>query len=148
VYVDRKYTSRIRPVSNSEANSNIPSVDGRKFVRCSIWAAVILYHFNQFVGHASRASTKYHDCHCHFAEVTKSSGDYVPNIEFFRRLRRQSAENFGHFMGDLTPVTIFSSGASRVKVPDELIEMVQQVYLARPRGLGSPQTFGQKCGQG
>jgi hypothetical protein len=47
-------------------------------------------------------------------------------MEFFRRLRRQPAENFGHVTAKLEVAeTIFSSGASRVTVPDELIEMVQ-----------------------
>jgi hypothetical protein len=46
-------------------------------------------------------STKCHDCHGHFGEVTKSFGNYVPNMEFYRRLRRQPAENFGHVTAKL-----------------------------------------------
>ena len=41
-------------------------------------------------------STKCHVCHGHFGEVTKSFCDHVPNIENFRRLRRQTGENFVH----------------------------------------------------
>jgi hypothetical protein len=46
-------------------------------------------------------STKCHDCHGHFGEVTKSFGDHVPNIKKFRRLRRQTAENFVHVTAKL-----------------------------------------------
>jgi hypothetical protein len=53
-------------------------------------------------------------------------GKYVQNMEFFRRLRRQPAKNFWHVTAKLEVAeTIFSSGASRITVPDELIEMVQ-----------------------
>ena len=45
--------------------------------------------------------TKCHDCHSHFGEVTKSFGDHVPNIEIFRCLRCQTAENFAHVTANL-----------------------------------------------
>ena len=46
-------------------------------------------------------STKCHDCHGHFGEVTKSFGDHMPNIEIFRHLRRQTAEIFVHVTAKL-----------------------------------------------
>jgi hypothetical protein len=68
-------------------------------------------------------SKKCHDRHGHFGEVTKSFRNiYIKFIACGANLMKILHMSWQNWEVD---ETIFSSGASRVTVPDELIEMVQ-----------------------
>ena len=78
-------------------------------------------------------STKCHDGHGHFGEVTKSFLDSKKKIkkkdghQLILRKKKPLPDEILYLSRSSHPPdeTIFSSGASRVTVADELIEMVQ-----------------------
>jgi hypothetical protein len=124
---------------------NVPLISRTTQTWC-LARADILYHFNQFVGHASRAFQNRRNVTIvtvilakwrnHLAIMCRIWTFFVAcgaNLPKFSGMSRQNWE---------VSETIFSSGASRVTVPDELIEMVQ--YWIKLR-LG-PYVFDHTCG--